>query len=522
MGPRARLATAAVAVLAGSSLLMGAKPLASQADKALAGADPAPTQKPVPGVIPTAVSKRPAWKPYTSKPNILMITADDMAWSDLAYMPHVRQLLVDQGTSLTEAIAPTPICVPARGSLVTGQYAINHGARTISGPHGGYAALDEHRTVPVAMQRAGYDTLFTGKYLNGYGTDGTAKDVPPGWTDWRATTDPSTYNFMKPRINHNGKLTKYHRYTTYVMRDQVNQMLSAPEREQKPWFLWANYVAPHHGSPVEADDPKRIFKDDKQAQIQTTVPAPEDKGLYKNVPLPSLPYMFRTPVDAPKGSPSQHHFDAETRQALKIAYDQRIEAVRAVDRAVASHVQLLQRTGQLDNTIIIFASDNGYTTGGHNINGKLLQYREIQRIPLIIRGPGIPAGRKLSTSVGNPDVATTIMAAGGAKPLRRQDGVNILPWLSAPPAYRPIPISGWKVDDGDKQIYTGIRYGDWTYVRLRRGGEELYDLATDPYQLRSLQRLPAYQRQLKEMRRLTAKYADCAGRTCPKTFHPAT
>ncbi|MBO0843378.1 MAG: sulfatase, partial [Nocardioides sp.] len=498
MGPRARLATAAVAVLAGSSLLIGAKPLAAVSDKAFARAGAASTQTPIPPIVPAAVTPQPAWKPYATKPNILMITADDMAEGDLQYMPHVRQLLEAQGTNLTAAIAPTPICVPARASLVTGQYAVNNNARTISGPHGGYAALDESNTVPIAMQKAGYDTLFTGKYLNGYGEHGTSKDVPPGWTDWRATTDPSTYNFMNPRINHNGTLTKYHRYSTYVMRDQVNAMLQDPKRKQQPWFMWANYVAPHHGAPIENDDPMRVFKDDKHARIGTTVPAPEDKGKYAAVPLPSLPYMFRTPVDAPQNSPSQHHFDTETREALRIAYDQRLESLQAVDRAVESHVELLQRTGQLDNTIIIFASDNGYTTGGHNINGKLMFYQEMQQIPVIIRGPGIPVNKTVATTVTNPDIATTIMAAGGAKPLRRQDGVNILPWLSLPTQYRPIPIAGWQVGNGDKQIYHGIRYGDWTYIRLANGTEELYNRATDPYQIRSLQLLPAYQKQLHE------------------------
>ncbi|MGH3350224.1 MAG: sulfatase family protein [Nocardioides sp.] len=512
MAPRARLAVAAVAVLAGSSMMIGALPhagsLGSLAENAFAHASGSADD----GVVPRTATKAPDWEPYSTKPNILMVTADDLAYEDLEYMPHVRSLLAEQGTSMTEAIAPTPICVPARASLLTGQYAHNHGTVTINGERGGYASMDHTATLPEAMQDAGYDTLYTGKYLNGYGMRGTAEDVPPGWTDWRATVDMSTYNFVRPRINHNGKLETYNRYTTYVMRDQANEMISAPERADKPWYLWLNYVAPHHGGPGEKDDPEGT---------STTRPADEDKHSFDGIELPDTPNMFRTPTDAPRISASRKTFDAEGRAELRIAHEQRIEAVQAVDRAVASHVLRLQETGQLDNTIIIFSSDNGYTTGGHNINGKLMHYRETQRIPLILRGPGIPVGRSSSTAVGNPDIATTIMAAAGAEPGRVQDGVNFLPWLVAPSQDRVLPISAWRVNDGSKQIYSGIRFGDWTYARFSDGSEELYDRSEDPYQIRSLALVPDYADELAELRKLNEKYATCAGDSCPKKFYPA-
>ncbi|MEI7055522.1 sulfatase-like hydrolase/transferase [Nocardioides sp. CCNWLW239] len=514
--PRARLAVAAVAVLAGSSIALGVMPdvggplgsLGSLAGNAFARVGNASAD----GVVPSTPTPTPDWAPYSTRPNILMITADDLAYEDLDYMPHVRSLLAEQGTSMTEAIAPTPICVPARASLLTGQYSHNHETVTVNGERGGYASMDHTGTLPEAMQKAGYDTLFTGKYLNGYGIGKTAKDVPPGWTDWRATTDMSTYNFVQPRINHNGKLTTHHRYTTYVMRDQANQMISAPERAEKPWYMWVNYVAPHHGGPGEKDDPKGI---------STTRPSDEDKHSFDGLELPDTPNMFRTPTDAPPISPSQTFVDPQRRAELRMAHEQRVEAVQAVDRAVASHLLELRETGQLDNTIVIFSSDNGYTTGGHNINGKLMHYRETQRIPLILRGPRIPAGRSLSTGVGNPDIATTIMAIAGAEPGRPQDGVNFMPWLTAPAQDRVIPLSAWRVSNGHKQIYSGIRFGDWTYARFADGSEELYDMADDPYQVRSLALLPGYADELAELRSLSEKYADCAGDTCPKEFYPA-
>lgn len=512
MAPRARLAVAAVAALAGSSLLIGALPhsgaIGAKAESAFAYAVGSTDE----GVVPSTPTATPDWQPPATKPNIMMVTADDLAADDLEYMPHVRSLLAEQGTSMTEAIAPTPICVPARASLLTGQYAENHHTVTINGERGGYQAMAHTGTLPESMQAAGYDTLFTGKYLNGYGTRGTAKDVPPGWTDWRATTDMSTYNFIRPRINHNGKLETYHRYTTYLMRDQANAMISARERTEKPWYMWVNYVAPHHGGPREKDDPKRT---------STPMPAPEDKHSFDGLQLPDTPNMFRTPTDAPRISASRKTFDAAGREELRVAHQQRVEAVQALDRAVASNVLRLRATGQLDNTLIIFSSDNGYTTGGHNINGKLMHYRETLRIPLILRGPGIPAGRVSATAVGNPDIATTIMAVAGAQPGRAQDGVNFMPWIGEPSQDRVIPISAWRVHDGTKQIYSGIRFGDWTYARYSDGTEELYDRSDDPYQTRSLALTPDYADELAELRNLDEKYRNCAGDSCPKDFYPA-
>ncbi|MFE6649619.1 sulfatase-like hydrolase/transferase, partial [Nocardioides sp. NPDC057772] len=301
-------------------------------------------------------------------------------------------------------------------------------------------------------------------------------------------------------------------YTTYVMRDQANEMISAPERADKPWYLWLNYVAPHHGGPREKDDPEGT---------STTRPAAEDQHTFDGLELPDLPYMFRTPTDAPPLSPASKTLDPQKRAELRVAYEQRVEAVQAVDRAVASHVLRLKETGQLDNTIVIFTSDNGYTTGGHNIDGKLRHYQETLRIPVILRGPGIPAGRSLATGIGNPDLATTIMAVAGAEPGRTQDGVNIMPWLDAPAQNRVLPLSAWRVSDGHHQLYSGIRFADWTYVRYPDDSEELYNLADDPYQIRSLALLPEYATELAELRQLDKKYASCAGETCPKEFYPA-
>jgi arylsulfatase A-like enzyme len=186
---------------------------------------------------------------------------------------------------------------------------------------------------------------------------------------------------------------------------------------------------------------------------------------------------------------------------------------------VAAQLRVLRRNGQLANTMIIFASDNGYATGEHNLNGKLWHYDEIVRIPMLIRGPGVPVGRTVTTPVTNPDVAATIIAAAGARPQRVLDGVDIRPWLSAPDQERVVPIEGWPVTNGDRRLYSGVRVGPYTYVRLRHGHEELYDRANDPYELHNLAKVPSARPVLAQLRGYDRRFRDCSGSSCPMAFY---
>ena len=161
--------------------------------------------------------------------------------------------------------------------------------------------------------------------------------------------------------------------------------------------------------------------------------------------------------------------DAVHRQEMREARQQRIEALQAVDRAVARTVRTLRSTGQLDNTYIVFTSDNGYVLGEHNLDGKLWYFREIAGIPMYIRGPGIAKGARSDTPVTNADWAPTFAALADAKPTRKVDGTNVLPWLDTRASRRVVPIEGYPVQGGTTPLYTGVVVGPWTYVENKRG-----------------------------------------------------
>jgi arylsulfatase A-like enzyme len=452
-------------------------------------------------------------------PNLLMITVDDASWNTMKYMPHLRHLMADQGITLRNGLAPTPICVPARASLLSGQYAHNHGAVTINGEGGGVAAFNEQRTLPVWLQQAGYQTMFVGKYLNGYGEQDAPTYVPPGWSSWHGTVDPSTYNFVEPTVNNNGTLRTYHRYSTSVISGISNRLLAQRGGTHKPWYMWVNYVAPHVGGGDESDDPATLYPDDRHP-VPTTRPAARDAGTFASLQLQRKPDMFEKDTSDKVIIRATHtSWPAYRREELRIAYQQRVESLQAVDRALARTFRTLRKTHQLRRTYVVFTSDNGYVLGEHNLQGKLWYFRDIAGIPMYIRGPGLPRGRVSRTPVSNADWAPTFAALAGAKPTRTVDGVDVMPWLTSGARARPVPVEGYPVKGGLTPLYTGIIDGPWTWVQGRAGRGELYRRTVDPYQDHNLAKDPRYQDQKRRLREMTKRYADCSGSTCPTDFY---
>jgi arylsulfatase A-like enzyme len=462
----------------------------------------------------------------SGRPNVLMINVDDLAVTDVKYMPNVRRLLAEQGTTFTEGIAPTPICVPARASLLTGKYAHNHKNWSISGTNGGYTGFTGRRnTLPVWLDKAGYRTMFLGKYLNGYGKGSERYSTgEPGWDDWQATIDPSTYNLLSPKFNNNGTIQSPGVYSSVVLQNRSIKMIKRAGTNlegKKPWFLWVNYVAPHAGGPVEASDPKKRYPDRPELWLENTRPMAADKGRFAGLELPATPNMFYAgPGQVTAGKP---YTDAQ-KKVMRYVYQQRIEAAQSVDRAVARTIAHLKESGQYRRTVIIFSGDNGYTTGQHNRLGKLWENSQATRIPLIVVGPGIPKNLRIASQVGNPDIATTIVRLARATPGREQDGVDITRVLASTVSagktlYRPIPVAAWPPKGGTTSLYKGIRYGRYTYINhTATGTAVLYDRVVDPYETRNLATDPRYTEVLAHLKALNVKYRACSGSTCPKTY----
>lgn len=469
------------------------------------------------GMATGSVSAQPAPRPAVpEQPNIVMITLDDLTSADLAVMPRTRRLIARQGTTMTQGLAPTPMCAPARASLLTGQYAHHHGVLTVEGQAGGFEAFDDRRTLPTWLQQAGYETMFAGKYLNGYGVR-DPRYIPPGWDRWRASVDFTTYSFLHTRFNVDGTVVRPPGYSSDILGRYSEELIGQHERGRlsgHPMFLWVNYVAPHHGGPREPDDPGRTLPGGRRPL--TTTPAPRDRNHFRDVPLPHGPAMWErdrrgNPHAGPRAS-------ASYRAAIREVHQQRLESLLAVDEAVGRTVRALRRAGELKRTVIVLTSDNGYMIGEHQLVGKLWFYDDSLRIPVILRGPGIPRDQRVATPITNPDLAVTIAGLAHARPTREVDGVDLLPWLDRPDQRRAVPIEAYPVRGGKRRLYSGIRYADLTYVRSRGGSEELYDRARDPGELVNVARKPAYGATLERMRTWDRRYRNCSGTACPQWF----
>ena len=446
-----------------------------------------------------------------ARPNVLVIMTDDQTVESLRVMANVKTLLADQGATFDNSFASFSLCCPSRATFLTGQYAHNHGVMGNAPPEGGYAKLDSSNTLPVWLQRAGYHTVHVGKYLNGYpGPNRT--HVPPGWTEWYGSIDPSTYQFFDYTLNENGRLVRYGSdpasYQADVYSRKAVDAIRRLAPAAPPFFLSVAFLAPHSGGPRESDDPRNFA---------TPVPAPRHRNRYGSEPLPQPASFNEADVsDKPAGIRSRPLLGAQQIANVTENYRQRLESLLAVDEAVASMVTALRETGELDRTLIVFTADNGFFHGEHRVpSGKVLLYEPSIRVPLIIRGPGIPPGQHVTELAANVDLAPTIVAATGAPALRVMDGRSLLPLAKDPGRRTGRDILIERGPGGNnQQIFTALRTTRYLYAEYSNGDRELYDLAADPHQLTSLHAQPAFQALRTLLAERLARLRTCTGAAC--------
>jgi N-acetylglucosamine-6-sulfatase len=438
------------------------------------------------------------------RPNVVVLMTDDQTVESMRVMPNVKTLLADQGVTFDNSFVSYSLCCPSRSTFLTGQYAHNHGVWGNAAPNGGYYKLDSTNTLPVWLQRAGYQTIHLGKYLNQYGTR-NAREIPPGWGQWYGTPDPSTYRFLGYTFNENGNLVSFGNaasdYKTDVESRLAVDLIARQAADPRPFFMWVAFLAPHSGGPRDADDPNGLA---------TPSPAPRHKNRFANEPLPAPASLNEADVsDKPATIRNRPLLTPARLRAIRENYQQRLESLLAVDEAVAQIVNELARTGKLDSTYIIFTSDNGFFHGEHRVAaGKVLLYEPSIRVPLIVRGPGIPAGQRRSQFVANVDLAPTIVQATGAQPGRVMDGRSLLPFA------RDRLLQSGRDILLETPNYAAIRSPNWLYAEHTTGERELYNLARDRDELNSLHFDPRYDAMKANLAARLARLRQCAGQAC--------
>ena len=436
----------------------------------------------------------------------MVIETDDQTLESMKVMHRTESLIGDQGATFTNSFVNYSLCCPSRATFLTGEYAHNHGVWSNTSPDGGFErfeALHGDDNLAVWLQDAGYYTALIGKYLNNYRDD---PPVPPGWSEWHAAA-PDEQRVYDYTLNDNGTLTQYgHDQTDFkqdVLTRKAVNLIRRRAPKATPFFLWLTYTAPHTGGPNPSPRPPSDC-------LGAAKPAARHEHSFDSEPLPMPPDFNEADVsDKPARVSNLPLLNDSQVTDVERKYRCELESLLSVDDGVKRVVDALDATGALDNTLIIYTSDNGYFHGEHRIPGdKTRVYEESIRVPLLMRGPGIPQGVTINPLVVNADLAPTIVDAANVHPGQTLDGRSMLPVTTYPGVFKNRELLI------EEPTVKAIRTPRYLYAEYRNGDRELYDLANDPYELQSLDQDPTYDVVGAELANRLHTLQGCAGAGC--------
>ncbi|KAI3328131.1 arylsulfatase [Xylariaceae sp. AK1471] len=343
--------------------------------------------------------------------NIILIFTDDqdLHLGSLDHMPILQKELVEKGTQFVNHYATVALCCPSRASLLRGQAAHNTNITYVSNPGGNYqkwlVSEENEEYLPHWLANAGYNTEYLGKFLNGYGI-GNYMVKPKGWSHTDLLVDPWTYIYNNVVMSSDGETPMsydgYHQLD--VIRVKALDRIDRLSASGKPFYLTIAPSAPHI-EPTALPVPQvrhQNFAEGLQIPRQGNW-NPSDK-FQRGKPswLKNLSRMNQSVIDV-----ADAHYRA------------RLAVLQGVDEIVEDVIKKLRDKGILDNTYIIYTTDNGYHLGNHRAAaGKSLPYLEDTNIPLIVRGPGVPAGKTSRVPSAPLDFPPTFLEIGG---VRRED-----------------------------------------------------------------------------------------------------
>jgi arylsulfatase A-like enzyme len=390
-----------------------------------------------------------------SPPNILVILSDDQRAAGTVTplaMPATRRWMRDGGTRFSNSFATTPLCCPSRASIFTGQYAHNHGVRINADGR----ALDHRDTVQRYLQDAGYITALVGKFLNHWPLD----EAPP-YFDRYTLVQPG---YQDVQANKDGEIEQVKQYSTdYVATRARNMILDFEEQDATPWMLFAHPNAPH----VPFDIKKR-YQDAPVGQWDLN-PAVREQD--RSDKPPYVRHSVRDPNRARSSRRGQ------------------LRMLMSVDDLVAKAFKTLVEAGELQDTLVIFLSDNGFMWGEHGLFAKTHAYIQSAEIPMYVRWPGhVAAGIADPRLAANIDVAPTILEAARVEPQHVLDGRSL---FGGVPRDHLLLESFWQhpqkgIPKWASYLSSSIQYTEY-YAdnETTRVFREYYALSDDPWQLRN-------------------------------------
>lgn len=456
----------------------------------LFAAEPATNEKP-------AAAEKTSAKP--KRPNVVFILTDDQRADAIGChekpllglkTPHIDRI-AREGVRFRNMFCTTSLCSPSRASFLTGLYAHAHGVRD------NFTDLPQERpNVARRLKDEGYATAYVGKWHMGEDRD----EPRPGFDYWASHKGQGKY--LDNTFNINGQSVELKGYYTERVTDLAVEWISARGKEEKPFALILGHKAPH-GPFVPETKHRGLFD-------HVAVPYPQSAFDLDGKPdwvrqrLPTWHGIYGPLYEFRKDFPDARPEGVADFERFARSY---AAVIASVDDGVGRVYEALKAAGKLDDTLFVYASDNGFLLGEHGMIDKRTMHEESIRIPLLVRFPSrIPAGTVVDEMVLSVDFAPTVLDYCQAAPLAKTHGAS---WAKLA-AGGAAPAGKWRNSflyeyNYEKQFpYTpnvrGVRTRDWKYSHAPHGDgspdrhkAELYHLAKDPGERRNLIDDPASQ-----------------------------
>jgi N-acetylglucosamine-6-sulfatase len=440
------------------------------------------------------------------RPNIVVVQTDDESMNLAPYRPFINHYFKKHGVDFTNSFVGQSLCCSSRTSKYTGLLPHNDHVISNNYPDGGFWPFhkyDEKSTFPVWLQKSNYTTSEFGKFLNQYPHEPGVKGhrvsndyIPKGFSEFVSPVKGRPYKERNYGLNVNGTVDKRlrHKYMVRVLDRMGQNFIRQHADEAEPFELEIDPYADHAPYKDENRFRGKFFSNIKYPRT----PAYDEANISDKTSLLRL-------------LPPERH---SKNQLINHVFDKRIGAEMGVDRMFRHLVHALTETGEIENTYIIYTSDNGYHMGEHRMGiGKNTPYDTDTQVPLFVAGPGIKPGRTINQLVGNIDLASTIAAMAGVTPPQNVDGRSFFALLKGK-HHRPwrkyfltergkdeyyTPHSNSIAEPADPIDEMNARYQTepyeavrWVgkkpglYVEYVDGAREFYDMTSDPYQNHNL------------------------------------
>ena len=409
------------------------------------------------------------------KANIVFILSDNFRWDCMGFMGHpfietpALDRLAEEGIVFSNAFNTTSLCSPSRATILTGTYAHTHGVLNNHTPWTGQKA-----TFLEYLKKAGYETAFIGKWhMPGEGLP----DMPylDLFVSYTYREGQGSY-FRCPLVVNGRPEPSQEAYITGEVTRRaiafIEQRASNPEVAGRPFCVYLSHRTAH--PPFHAPEGFAGMYDDKEVSLPRWVDA----------------WFSRT---------NGNVFQGIMMGSYKNQYRKYCEVITAMDRDIERLLVRMDELGLRENTIVIYAGDNGMMWGEHRFHGIKYPYEECIRLPLIVRSPRLipDPGERRTQMVLNLDIAPTLLDVAGVPVPRDMEGESLVPILKDgnSPGRRGWLLEYWKYYPENLPSYVGVRTDTHKYIEYEKSLEpELFDLTLDPKEETNLYGTPEGER----------------------------